>query len=94
MHYELCIAFKGRNLLDGGDHLLGADEARAFELAVVALVAGAPEEIEMVEILPHVVPAGMARVVVDDAVRRVELVRGMREAADHHNRHLAAPCDP
>ena len=57
-------------------------------------MAGAPEEVEMVEILPHVVPAGMARVVVDDAVRRVELVRGMREAADHHNRHIAAPCDP
>ena len=93
-HSTFSIAFKGRNLLDGRDDLLGGDEARAFELAVVALVAGAPEEVEMVEILPHVVPAGMACVVVDDAIRRVELVRGMREAADHHNRHLAAPCDP
>ena len=58
-HSTFSIAFKGRNLLDGGDDLLGGDEACAFELAIVALVAGAPEEIEMVEILPHVVPAGM-----------------------------------
>ncbi len=42
MHYELCIASEGRNLLDGRDDLFCGDEARAFELAVVALVAGAP----------------------------------------------------
>ncbi len=48
----------------------------------------------MVEILPHVVPAGVAGVVIDDTVRRVEFVRGMRETADHHDRNLAPPCDP
>ena len=93
-HSTFSIAFKGRNLLDGGDDLLGGDEACAFELPVVALVAGAPEEVEMVEILPHVVPAGMAGVVVDDTVRRRELVGRMREAGDHHHGHFASPGEP
>ena len=43
-------------------------------------MARAPQEVEMVEVLPHVIPAGMAGMVVDDAVRRMELVGGMREA--------------
>ena len=57
-------------------------------------MARTPEEVEVVEVLAHVIPAGMAGVVVDDAVRRRELVGRMREAGDHHDRHLAGPGEP
>ncbi len=92
--FLICYWFERRNLLDGRDDLFGGDEACAFELAVVALVAGAPEEVEVVEILPHVVPAGVAGVVIDDTVWRMEFIRGMCETADHHQRDLAAPRHP
>ena len=48
----------------------------------------------MVEVDAHVVPAGMAGMVVDDTVRRGELVCRMRETGDHHHRDLATPCEP
>ena len=71
---------ESRNLLDCRDDLFWRDKARAFELAVIALVPRTPQKVEMVEILAHVVPAGMACVVVDDAVWCVELVGGVSEA--------------
>lgn len=85
---------EGRDLLYGRNDLLRRDQPGTFELAVVALVAGTPEEIEVVEVLAHIVPAAVAGVVVDDPVGRVELVGGMGEPRDHHDRHLAAPGHP
>ena len=40
-----------RDLLDGVDDLFRGDEARALEMAVGPLVARAPQEIVMVEVL-------------------------------------------
>src|SRR4051812_8720065 len=69
------------------DHLLevlSRDEARAFELTRRIGVTRAPQEIVVVEAVARVVPAAVAGVIVDDPVRRRELVGRMREAADHH----------
>ena len=85
---------KRRNPADGVLDLFGRNEPRAFELPRCARVTRTPHEILMIELHAHIVPAAVARVIVDDAVRRVEFVGGMREAADHHDRRIHRPCEP
>ena len=63
-------------------------------MPVGSLVTRTPEEIEVIEIQPHVVPAGVAGVIIDDAVRRCEFVRRMGKAGNHHHRDTAPPCEP
>src|SRR5215831_4730949 len=51
---------KFRNSLDGGLHLFGSDQARAFELPRRVLVARAPQIVLVIKAHPHVVPARIA----------------------------------
>ena len=74
--------------------LLGGDEPRAFELARRVLVARAPQKIAVIEAMAHVVPAAVAGVLVDDAVRRIEFVGRVGEARDHHHRRAGRPGEP
>ena len=60
-------------------------------MTVGAFVTRTPEEVVVVEIDAHVVPAGVAGVVVDDAVGRGEFVGRMCEAGDHDDRDFASP---
>ena len=88
------FSLEGGDLFDGGDHLFGGNQLGALEVTVCALVTGAPEEVEVVEVQTHIVPAAVAGVVVDNAVRCFKFVGGMGETGDHHHRNLTAPCQP
>ena len=48
----------------------------------------------MVEVKPHVIPAAVAGVIINHAVRRRKFIRRMREPGNHHHRHLAPPRQP
>ena len=74
--------------------LPSGDEPRALELSWRTLVARAPQEIVMVEAVMRIVPAAIANVIIDDAIRRLEFVDGMRKAGDHHNRRAGCPGEP
>ena len=63
-------------------------------MAVAALVPRTPEEVEVVEVETHIVPATVAGVVVDDAVWRGEFVGRMGKSGDHHHRNSAPPRQP
>ena len=73
---------------------VGGDQPGAFELPRRAGVARAPQEVLVVEAVPHVVPAAVAGVPVDHPVRRGEFVGRVGEAADQHHRHAGRPGQP
>src|SRR5579883_329274 len=85
---------EGRDPLDRPDHLLGGDQACAFELARRAGMARAPEEVLVVKQHARVVPAGIAGMPVDHAIGCRELVYRMGEAADQHDRRAGRPGEP
>ncbi|MGY3482156.1 hypothetical protein ACVW1C_000039 [Bradyrhizobium sp. USDA 4011] len=53
-----------------------------------------PQEILLVETHPRIVPATVARVKIDNAVRRYKCVGGMGEPTDHDDRRSRRPCKP
>ena len=79
------------NALDRRLHVFGRDQAGTFELARCAGVARAPQEIVMIESMPHIVPATIAGVVIDHPKRSCKFVGRMGKAADHHNRRADRP---
>src|SRR5262249_21691012 len=68
------IAAKAGNTLNDCFHVICRDEPRALELPRRVLVARAPQKIFMVEPMMRVVPAAVARVIVDHSVRGREFV--------------------
>lgn len=86
--------FERGNPLDGVDDLFRRNQTRAFKVAVRTFVARTPEEIEMVEVFAHVIPAAVAGVVVDDTVGSGKFVGGMGEAGNHDDRDTASPGQP
>ena len=48
-------------------------------MPVGSLVTRTPEEIEVIEVLAHVVPAGVAGVIIDHPVRCGKFIRRMRK---------------
>src|SRR5204862_7428954 len=68
------------NPLDRGFDLVGGDQPRALELTRRVLVAGAPQEIPVVEPHPDVVPTGTAGVIIDHPVGSIEFVGRVRKS--------------
>ena len=48
----------------------------------------------MIEAVTDVVPATVARVIIDHTIWRGEFIRRVREARDHHNRRPSCPSEP
>src|SRR5262249_33689301 len=92
--------------LDRRLDLIGGDQTRALELARGVLVARAPEEILVVEAHPDTVPAGIAGVIIDHAIRRtsstpytgvkpeIRTTGTPRAQASQHERTLNCPRRP
>jgi hypothetical protein len=76
------------------DQLRRGDQPCAFERPGRAGMARAPQEILVISLYPHVVPAGIADVPVDHAVWRGEFIGWMREAADHHHWRARGAAQP
>src|SRR5262249_17359121 len=85
---------KTRNGLYRRLDLFGGDKACAFKLARRIRMTRAPEEVFVVEPMPHVVPAAVAGMIVDDAVRGVKFVCRMGQPADHHYWRPDPPSQP
>ena len=85
---------ESRNAADRRFDMLGGDGPRALELTWRARVAGAPQEIVVIEAALRVVPAAIAGVVVDHPIGRGELVRRVGEATDHDHRCSHRPGEP
>ena len=94
MLLSCCIFLECRDLADGGDDLIRRDQLRTFKVAVRAFVTGTPQEVEVVEVQPHIVPAAVAGMIIDHTIRRFKFVGRVGEAGDHHHRHFAAPGKP
>lgn len=84
----------GEQLFQLIDNMHAGDEARTFKLARRVLMPGAPQEVVMVKPLRGVIPAGVAGMPVNDAVRRFKLIGGMCEAGDHHDLGARSPGQP
>ena len=63
-------------------------------MPVRALVARTPQKIEVVEVHAHIIPAGIAGMEIDNAVRGMEFIGRIGEARDHHHGYFAAPGQP
>ena len=70
----LFFRLEGRNFLNSGDYLFRGDELSTLKVTVGSLVAGTPEEIKVVKVEPHIVPAAVAGVVVDHPVWSFKLI--------------------
>ncbi|KGX57024.1 hypothetical protein Y024_4433 [Burkholderia pseudomallei TSV44] len=71
-----------------------AHEPRTFELPQRSRVTRACRCIGIVEVRARVVPAAIARMEIDHAVRRVEFADRMRESADQHDGRADRPRKP
>src|SRR5271170_3710100 len=69
--------------IDYAHHELGRDDGRALKRLRLVESAGAPREILCVEFRGRIVETAIAAVKINHAIRRAELRRRMREAADH-----------
>ena len=63
-------------------------------MPVGPLVARTPQEIKVVEIQTHIIPAAVTGMIVYHPVRSFKLIGRMGESGDHHHRNLTAPCQP
>ena len=70
---------ESRNLFDSGNDLFGRDEFGTFKMSVSAFVARTPQEVKVVEVNTHIVPAAVAGVVIDDTVRSFKFIGRMGE---------------
>lgn len=73
------------NMIDGVYNLLGGDQPAALILALGPFVARAPEEISVIELQRHIIPATIAAVRVEDSIRSVELANRKRKPTDQYH---------
>jgi len=85
---------KAGNTCNGLLDVVGRDEPCALKLPRGALMARTPEEIVVVKFVRRVIPAAVAGVIVDDAVRGVKFVCRMGQPADHHYWRPDPPSQP
>lgn len=76
------------------DNLLAGDGAAAFVLPFCAFVARTPQEVPVVKVNAHVIPAAVTDMGVEDTVWGTELTARQGEAAYHHHRNTAGPGQP
>lgn len=90
----LHVLLKLRYALYRAYHLSARNEPCALKLPVSVLVPRAPQEVMVVKIKVHIVPARITSLVIDHPVRCIKLGARMRETTDKNDRNSATPRQP
>ena len=83
-----------RDFPDGLYNFFRCNHSGAFEMLRSSFPAGTAQVVRNIEFYPHVIPAAVADMFVDDPVRSRKFIARMSKTADQNYIFPAAPCQP